>query len=424
MSTSKLQYPHDALRDSLMSKGGSASEEDTRILHEIVDTLFFASLGREEGQTPRLHVIYHNDGVKGIQQSREDDPYYDSYVGPQPTWDVIPFEPKPFTPQALVKLTPAINLERTAVIVGPQNGQLHILGLARRIKNRDGGGAYIVSAPEPGSIVISRAGQEFFRYEKGRHIQTQPFDLWDALSNDGLIQSALASLCGSLMATLPDDFPIGFPFQRVVRVMRGLIESMVAARHGGIIAILPDMNYSEDNIVYQIPKSHRTLLSEQLQMVVTADLEVSNLQWQAAPVGHSRTITSEQEDDIGFAQIEQENARHSLDSLIESIGHLTAVDNALLFGPDLAFIGAGYPIPTPPDTIEVHEAKCLKGEWERDFNLDQHGSRHRAAACFAHRHPGGLIFIVSQDGPLRCMLRPTAHQDASVMLWNIRLPVI
>jgi hypothetical protein len=215
--------------------------------------------------------------------------------------------------------------------------------------DRDGGGLYVVSAPEPGCIVVSRAGSEFFRYDKGRHIPaTHTFNLWDALSNDGLIKSALERSCRALIASLPNDLFVGFPFLWIARITVRLLEYMAATGHGGIIAILPDTYERAALPVYQIPKPHSALLSESIRAAMAAEFELLTLKWQAAPVGSSdkRVVDAKEEEEIASAQMERDDARRSLDSIVESIGHLTAVDNALLLGSDLALLGAGYPIPT------------------------------------------------------------------------------
>jgi hypothetical protein len=100
---------------------------------------------------------------------------------------------------------------------------------------------------------------------------------------------------------------------------------------------------------------------------------------------------------------------------------LTALDNALLLGPDLKVIGAGYAVPTPDaDTPRVHIAQDLQGTPGDVYDINQHGSRHRAAAWFAVNNPGGLVFLVSHDGPLRCLIRPS-KDEKTLLLWNLRL---
>ncbi|WP_219629144.1 hypothetical protein, partial [Corallococcus exiguus] len=108
---------------------------------------------------------------------------------------------------------------------------------------------------------------------------------------------------------------------------------------------------------------------------------------------------------------------------LEGISRLTVVDNALLMGPDLKIIGVGYQVPIPPGRVpDVYVAKGHQGQQGERYAIAQHGARHRAATWCAHENIGGLVFIVSQDGPLRCMIRPTP--DDNVLLWNLKFSEI
>ncbi|HYO55789.1 hypothetical protein [Archangium sp.] len=324
------------------------------------------------------------------------------------------------------------------MVVGPYNDQLHILGLARRVKHTDGGKVLVFSAPEPGFVVLLHAGEEIFRYERGYFIPPeQKTSLWTALSNEGIIRSALEETCKSLILELrggagealrpepleetckslilelPQDILFPQPAWNIVDIFFQLINTMVSTRHGGIIATLASQG-SEKRPAYPIARSSRTLLSTKLREFAVARRRSFELR------SKHREDSSRTEEERMALKAEKETKK-ALDSTIENIGRLTAMDNALLIGPDLEVLGAGFPIPTPQEgTPEVHEALNLQGEPRAPYNISQHGSRHRAAACFAHQNPGGLVFIVSQDGPLRCMLRPSAQQEV-VLLWNLRL---
>jgi hypothetical protein len=425
MSTT-LQYPRDALVEWLKSKR-PLDPEAMKLLGELVDTLFFASLGREEGHLARVHIIYSPDGARGVEQTREAGPF--NGVGPQPSWHVIPFEPRPLTAKALVKLTPAALLHRTAVIAGPHDNELHILGLARRINDCDGGNLLIFSAPEPGCVVLSSAGEELFRYEQGRFVPpADTVPLWNALTEDGLIKTALETSCSSLIEELASLNGSTLPTSEIFWPLKHLIETMVATGHGGLIAMLAD-DSTDARPVYQIPEQDRALLGRRLRAYLDARQRAWKALRQARTGNAAADVDGDMEDDMedtlsdALADSEVEKAKRSLDSMIESVGYLTAMDNALLLGPDFAVLGAGYPVPVPGDEIPVvHHAKDLHGDKGAPYDLDQHGSRHRAAATFAHQNSGGLVFIVSQDGPLHCMLRPPGEDH--VLVWKLRLPVI
>jgi hypothetical protein len=57
----------------------------------IIDTLFFASLAREEGHPALARIVYHDDGVQGLERTRE----HAEFDNSQLAWTVIPFHPIP-----------------------------------------------------------------------------------------------------------------------------------------------------------------------------------------------------------------------------------------------------------------------------------------------------------------------------------------
>lgn len=409
-----MKYPRDALRDWSLEYRGHPLQEGG-FIGELVDTLFFASLAREEGHPALARIVYHDDGVQGLERTRETADCH-SPQEPALAWTVIPFDPIPLTVNALVKLTPAAHVERTAIIVGPQDGQLHILGLARRSKSTDGGDVWVFSAPEPGFIVLHHAGEEVFRYERGQRLSPeQKFSLWKILHTDGLVRKTLETVCQNLVRTLTEaSFFPNFPWidSGVSPLLFDLINTMVSTRHGGLIAILADPSTAAKPFYSLSP--HQSLHSELFLQAKRAKTRAVSLALNRLPDDHSNL------EEERVADEEARTAKEALDSLIANIGQLTALDNALLLGPDLKVIGAGYAVPTKADTPTVHVAQDLQGTPGGVYDIDQHGSRHRAAASFAFANPGGLVFLVSHDGPLRCLIRPSEEKE-TLLLWNLRL---
>ncbi|TQF10444.1 hypothetical protein FJV41_39455 [Myxococcus llanfairpwllgwyngyllgogerychwyrndrobwllllantysiliogogogochensis] len=409
MSKPALKYPRDVLREWWPEYTGHPPEEGGfGLICDLIDTLFFASLAREEGHPALARIVYHEGGAQGLEQTQEHADF-DSSQGPALAWTVIPFHPIRFTVNALVKLTPAAHVERTAIIVGPHDGQLHILGLARRIKSTDGGDVLVFSAPEPGFIVLHRAGEEIFRYERGQRLSPeQTFSLWKILHTNGLVRKTLEAVCQNLVRTLTEASFFKFSNSDVSSLLYDLINTMVSTRHGGLISILAEAPSTEKPF-YSL-SHNQSLHNELLQQVTTAKTHAFRLAFTNIP------------DELQEARAAEEDARtakEALGSLIANIGQLTALDNALLLGPDLKVIGAGYAVPTAAVTPSVHVAQDLQGTPGDVYDINQHGSRHRAAASFAHDNPGGLVFLVSHDGPLRCLIRPP--KEEKTLLWNLRL---
>ncbi|HYO55788.1 hypothetical protein [Archangium sp.] len=105
MSDSDLRYPREALRDwwQQNNQGKPPTEKELHGLGYLADTLFFASLGKEEGQPALVRIAYHPQGTQGLKKTLEHADY-DSSQEPSLAWDVIPFEPIPLSVKTLVKL--------------------------------------------------------------------------------------------------------------------------------------------------------------------------------------------------------------------------------------------------------------------------------------------------------------------------------
>jgi hypothetical protein len=326
----------------------------------------------------------------------------------------VPACPSSTPSKTLAKVAPAAALERSAVVVGPHEERLVIQGLARRIKGTDGGYVWVFSVPAPGSVVLTIAGEEQFRYEQGFFVPPQEkVSLFKVLSEGSVVRDAIERMCAPLISESP-----GFLFQNassdILWAVHDLVQRMSSTHHGGLIVMLPEVP-ADLLPKYAIPESSRGLLRSQVQQCLAAEVHVSKLLWNHPSEDSSRT----EEELMSLAA--RDESRDALRSVIESVGQLTAVDNALLLGPNLEFLGAGFHIPTFRETRpRVRTALDFKGTPGSDYDLGHHGSRHQAAASFAYHNPGGLVFIASEDGPLRCMLR-LPEQD-HVLLWHIRLP--
>jgi len=64
---------------------------------------------------------------------------------------------------------------------------------------------------------------------------------------------------------------------------------------------------------------------------------------------------------------------------------------------------------------EHYSATDLEGR--KLVSLDPHGARHRAAINFAYLNPGGVAFVVSEDGPAKVALRIRNR----VIVWPVRI---
>lgn len=411
---------------------------DKKLLREIIDTLFFASLGREEGEITRVRVVYHENGIDGLR-GVEDVVHLGGGHYPIRAWEVMALNPAQdvtdFTVKALVKIAPAAALPRSAVLVGPsETGRLTILGIARRIEYGIGTSreddAIIFNAPRPGHITMSSQGTELYSYADGKVIrldaeQEAPTTLRSLLfAPDSVIRQRIVAQCDAIIKELPTKHVLqSDPADHVVRVVYELVEQMARMRHGGMIAMFPKdgLRFSKK---YVIRDDCRNLLGKRtreffVQQANTFDLRMRQGLSPIPPTDDDKLQRDLEESTL----MDASTAR---DSAIESVSQLTAVDNALLIGKNLEILCAGYPVEPEKrkkhDVPVLYSAISIKGAEGVRYWIEQHGSRHHAAANFAWDNPGGVVFIRSQDGPLRCLHRPGPGKN--VLIWNLRQPEV
>ncbi len=253
MSEDSLLYPGRALRDWLQKKrGASVPEEHLSLLATLADTLFFASLGKEEGDLTRVRLVYHPQGIAGLESIRQHvvigSARYDRRA-----WETIPFEGEPdvtsLSVKSLIKIAPIANLPRTTVVVGTVDGALTIQGIARRVEyeliyNTNEDDVLIFHAPEPGYLILSINGTEVFRYEQGRIVSPArrlPLDVL-LMSPSSMVNAVLMQICASLRAELAEPRVQWRDTKNwnISEVLYKLVRRMGEMRHGGLIAILPD----------------------------------------------------------------------------------------------------------------------------------------------------------------------------------------
>jgi hypothetical protein len=125
------------------------------------------------------------------------------------------------------------------------------------------------------------------------------------------------------------------------------------------------------------------------------------------------------------AVIEQDRAtnRANIIATVEMLGRLAANDGAVVIEPGFQVVCAGFiisdmkgkgarkPHPEPKECHDVTGKVTVK-------RTRSSGARHAAGYRFAWAVQGAVVFIVSADGPVTCVLR----RDDELLTWSVRLP--
>lgn len=100
---------------------------------------------------------------------------------------------------------------------------------------------------------------------------------------------------------------------------------------------------------------------------------------------------------------------------VESISQLAAVDGALILNSELDVITWGATLRAASWTRKVLIGPDGRGVCTGErFERERFGTRHNSAIDFAGSHPGSVVFVASQDGPIRAFLRT---DDETVSVW-------
>lgn len=425
LTSHPLSYPRDAL--ALGFELAQFAQEEVGVL---VDNAFFASLEREEGRPAAFRIAYHPAGVVALE-SLQEQVSLGNAEGAIPAWCTIGFEVTPavgsFSVHNLVKASSMTRLPRTAIIVGRHEAALRIEGLGRRIPRGHArveaeANVLVCTSTRPGQVILSVHGYPVFWYESGRRLATRDKQtLWELLHHErSVVRGALLAICAESLAQKPFAVTHHDQYYLIAQTLEEVVQTMTNAHHGGLVGILPPAHRDKvrDRGKYRVAYPSGQLLRIRMTDVVVRDADERG----------RRTVESRPRDGFPLedsaAATYSRSSRDDLSELAQNIGMLTTVDNALLLGPDLEIVSAGYQVTQREPAPRVREVSTLDASGQlKDFPLERHGSRHRAAADFATSFPGAVVLLLSQDGAVRCFLRPQDQDANEVWLWNILAPI-
>lgn len=343
------------------------------LLVRLLATIFFASLQTHEG---RLHPI------RVVVPAR---------VAARSSSSLLAFAgPRPFDPAELAKLATIETADPLFTAVrSDARGGLEIFGLERAGPGAPPDDALRVVAGKPGHLSLRAGGDGFLEYQMGR-VQPAAQSL---LATAGPVREALesAARCSSFEHSA---------WARYLDTLRRVLSRMSGHGHGGLL-------------VLDAAERVRALSSQPYGLVPGASLaSLIRLSTHIGGPGDAPTALT----GTAFRDVMLSAFTSEIERLIDEIGALTAIDGAsvLDFGLELAAFGVILPV---EQAVVVEAARDPAGSVHDPLDLGLRGTRHRAGATYAARHPGSVVFVASADGPLSCVYRAPAWPSA--MLWQL-----
>jgi hypothetical protein len=383
----------------------------SRLFAEALATAYQASMTYEEGRPTRFRLLLT--------------PFDDLPESGVPNEGVLRlrFDPsRPLHEDELRRLCPAVPFE-TALIGAhvEDEDRLRIWGIAHSgpawLAPTWGGRSLvpnwtydpIVHVTGPGRMAVRCAGKLVGGLERGVIVDAV-LDVFDSEWLPALFaaqreavrveHAQLQSIAPS--PTLVENSLIGRVSQHM---LRRVIQLVRGARHGGMLCIVDEAcglhglrqkyRFGRD----EPSRRYHTLLLQILEAVSNASSK-SSVGWSDFALDGSPRLE----------QLEQ-----AVFELSRLLANLTSIDGAVVLDKQLHLLGFGAEVSAElPTPRQVWRAIDTEGQQRELDDLENVGTRHRAAYRFVNDHPNGLAIVVSHDGGVSFV----ANRAGEIVFWE------
>ena len=336
-------------------RGPLAAEPDPHAIEVMIDAAFWASLRREEGQTPRISLAFVSAAEAG-----------------QP---ILFTERLPLRPPALARLAPAVERPGIHLGVWRESGELAVWGTTRSIPAF----CFVVEVIASGLIVIKHRSEAFGKFVNVAVLEGDQIKMVD--ERNGFVPE-----CPDVVQSL-----LGLDVEGLRGESQNVLVQIAASmrRHGrgGALLVVPagSTNWRE-SIVTPVLYALDPPFTELATLMRQGEDNSHDMEWQDA-------------------------LRHTIDA----IGGLTAVDGATVISDAFEVLAFGAKIARKrgsPTVERVLSSEPIEGS-ESTFATPTQlgGTRHFSAAQFVHDQRDAIALVASQDGRFT-IFRWSKHNDA------------
>jgi hypothetical protein len=335
---------------------------------------------------------------------------------------------RPFHAEELRRLAPSTPFENALIGVQAEGQKLRIWGIAHSgpawLAPTWGGRSLIpnwtydpiIHVTGPGQIAVRCAGKLIGALQRGFLVDA----MMDVFESEWLpalfatereeVRAEHAALQAQLEApTLVEHSLVGRVSQHM---LRRAIQLVRGARHGGLMLVVdaaPEAASASNHLAglrlkYRFAEDepshrYRTLLFQILGSLAAATTKPS-VGWLDFELD---------------ASTELERLERSVFELSRLIANLTAIDGAVVLDKRFALVGFGAEVSGELATPErVFRSIDSEGTLLELDDIENVGTRHRAAYRFVHAHPRGLAVVVSHDGSVTFV----ANRRGEVVFWD------
>jgi hypothetical protein len=315
----------------------------SHIIESVIDVAFWASLGREEGRSPKISI---------------------ALLPPEQSAQPLIFGKRlRLTPKNLTKLAPAVESPGIHLGVWFDEDELYVWGTTLVLPNI----CFVLEVIEPGLLVIKHSRIDGFG--KFLNIAVLNSDRIKIVDEEN---SSMAD-CPALTQSL-QSMPLPVFYNGSVNVLVELAASMRAHGRGGLVLVVPEGSSTwQDSIIHPISYP-----------VIPVFAGIKDL----------------------MSQDHEERTKHfwqeALRKAIDVVGGFTAVDGATIVNREFELIAFGAKVArssmsTPVDQMVTTEP-VINNTAEFIHPGQNGGTRHLAAAQFVYDQRDAIALVASQDG--------------------------
>src|SRR6478609_566411 len=325
----------------------------------------------------------------------------------------------------LRRMAPAVPFETALIGACVDDGKLRIWGVAHSgpawlAPTWGGRGVVpnwtydpIIHVTGPGQIAVRCAGKLIGALERGLVVDAA-LDVFDstwlpamfAREREDIRAAHDAAQVGAPWPTSAEHSLVGkvgqHMLRRAIQLVRGahhgglvLVANIEGERAGGLRGLRLKYSLGQDEPSHR----YRTLLLRILSEVAANTTKPS--------VGWADFAANES---VALAALEAE-----VFELSRVLANLTAIDGALVLDRRFGILGFGAEVsaelPSPERVFRALDAEGHERELE---NIENVGTRHRAAYRFVNDHPDGLAVVISQDGGVTFV----ANHQGKIVFWE------
>ncbi len=320
-----------------------AIDTNAQTIEAMIDATFWASLRREEGQSPKISL---------------------AFMPPEQAAQPLMLEHRlSLDPHVLTKLAPAVERPGIHLGVWHEGDELYVWGATRVIPSF----CFVLEDVEPGLLVIKHRRIDGFG--KFANVAVLKGDQVKVVDEKGTSLPDCPDLLASLLSfTSPSSW--NGAGNDSVNVLVQLAASMRAHRHGGSLLVVPTGSETwRGSIVHPIQYSVTPPFSRLAELSQQDVNEMNENLWEEA---------------------------------VDTIAGLTAVDGATVINDQYELLAFGVKIRRPEGSVPVEQmviTEPIVGDRAANVPPVQHGgTRHLSAAQFVHDQRDTLALVASQDG--------------------------